>query len=302
MQIPHHYPRFSSASAFCTTSFFSGLPPLIPDNARCFNISVVVAVAMFNPLYLLGPPALILVSIPLATFAIFTTSLAFSTLFVRVAIIYFELGIALLRSWLTVEEPKPPLKAQHLRQTPSPDKRSPHSTHRRRKSSALSSAASSQEALQINGARVKSRSFATLYTHGAEIRDYEGVGGWRLAGDGEEEALWMGMNSRLQLPATVAERPRHHQRSLTGGSQRRSWSPEAMRISPLQSRQRTPSVTDMAVNQDEYFNVQPHKRIEPPAKKVRKDDRRKSSGSSSTTSSNSTISARGSRLSMQQAS
>jgi hypothetical protein len=116
-------------------------------------------------------------------------------------------------------------------------------------------------------------------------RDFEGVGGWREAADDPaEEELWIGMNSRLELPAATPVRQRHHQRSLTGGSQRWSgvWSPEAMRMSPVQSRARTPSIPD---NGDEYFGSQPYGKPLPelPSSKRRKslagsnggDDKRK---------------------------
>lgn len=46
------------------------------------------------------------------------------------------------------------------------------------------------------------------------------MGGWRVNDDDEEEDfLWTGMNSRLELPAEEKKgHRRHHQRSLTGGS------------------------------------------------------------------------------------
>lgn len=46
------------------------------------------------------------------------------------------------------------------------------------------------------------------------------MGGWRVNDDDEEEdVLWTGMNSRLELPAEEMKgHRRHHQRSFTGGS------------------------------------------------------------------------------------
>ena len=52
---------------------------------------------------------------------------------------------------------------------------------------------------------------------GAE-RDFEGIGGWRVPGSDDDDVLWTSMNSRLELPAILDERKRHHQRSLTSGS------------------------------------------------------------------------------------
>lgn len=197
----------------------------------------------FNPLYLLAPPALILASIPLVIFAGFTSCIAFALLLIRVSIVYFELGFALLRSWLISGS------ARAERKESLSPARSPQ---RRRRSSALSSP-SSQE---FRRPPLKSDSYVTLLGAGAPDRDYEGVGGWRVEGDEPEEALWIGMNSRLELPLSGAGQ-RRHQRSLTGGSQRWTWSPEALKMSPVQSRARTPSVDQAA---EEYFGLQPHGR------------------------------------------
>jgi hypothetical protein len=186
---------------------------------------------------------LILVSIPLAIFAAFTTCIAFALLLIRVSIVYFELGIALLRSWLIAEPTKPRGKGASS-PTPLP--------HRRRRSSVLSSP-SSQE---FRRPPLKSDSYVTLLGAGAPDRDYEGVGGWRVEGDEPEESLWISMNSRLELPL-IGGGQRRHRRSLTGNSQRWTWSPEALKMSPVQSRARTPSI-EQAV--DEYFGLQPYGR------------------------------------------
>lgn len=217
---------------------------------------------VFNPLYLLAPPALILVSIPLAVFAAFTSCIAFTLLLIRVSIVYFELGFALLRSWLISDSTKAASK-EHYSHAQSPQ--------RRRRSSVLSSP-SSQE---FRGPPLKSDSYVTLLGAGAPDRDYEGVGGWRVEGDEPEEALWIGMNSRLELPLSGGGQ-RRHQRSLTGSSQRWTWSPEALKMSPVQSRARTPSIDQPT---EGYFGLQPHGRQagDPHATKESDKIRRKSS-------------------------
>ncbi|KAF2837300.1 hypothetical protein M501DRAFT_1018208 [Patellaria atrata CBS 101060] len=177
-------------------------------------------------LTILNPPLLLLISIPLALFATLTTTLAFTTLFIRVSIVYFELGIALLHSWVCVSKPhsKPPnqkpFKSSRSRShTPTATSSPPNTSHKRRPSSVVSTS-----------------SLSTLLPNNTN-RDFEGVGGWRItSSSSEEEALWMGMNARLELPAE-----RRHTRSLTGGSQRLSWPPETMRMSPVASRARTPN-------------------------------------------------------------
>ena len=236
---------------------------------------------LINPLSLLVPPVLLLLSIPLVLFAVATTVLAVSTLLLRVSIIYCELALALLKSYILDDESDADHKG---RKVPVP--RSPTSPHRRRASSALSSS-SSQELLRKQTA--KSNSYVSLLGAGAPGRDYEGVGGWRDPVDDQEESLWLGMNKRLELPVPKVERPRRHQRSLTGGSNgasnRSSWGPEAMRMSPLQSRARTPSAADvsraLSVASEEYFGYQPHKQGSTPVETVSKDGfrRKRLSGS-----------------------
>ncbi|KAF2101287.1 hypothetical protein NA57DRAFT_53262 [Rhizodiscina lignyota] len=237
---------------------------------------------MFNPIYLLGPLVILIVSIPLALFAVITTSLAVTALTVRVSIVYIELGIAVAQSWLFSKSHKnsPQTKPVMLRNPASPQR------HRRQRHSAASSTASSQDLTIPQKAPAKSDSWASLVGTSVENRDYEGVGGWRLTGDGEDDELWIGMNSRLELPAAVGERQFRHRRSLTGTSQRFNWSPE-MRMSPVQSRARTPSVT--ADQGPEYFDFPPQGRKTEGSStmKPREGPRRKSLSGSSTSSASS---------------
>jgi hypothetical protein len=48
-------------------------------------------------------------------------------------------------------------------------------------------------------------------------RDFEGIGGWRIQDDREDEENWTNINSRLELPAERAPF-RHHQRSQSAGT------------------------------------------------------------------------------------
>ncbi|KAF2732934.1 hypothetical protein EJ04DRAFT_299312 [Polyplosphaeria fusca] len=234
--------------------------------------------AMTSPLYLLGPPLLLLISIPLTIFAIATTTIALSALAVRVSIVYFELSIALIHSHLFPPPQKPAPKRPTSRTSPQRSRNS---------RSSIASTTSSQDTAiphaQPPRMHNKSGSFASLIGTSELTRDFEGVGGWRLPGDDEEEALWMGMNSRLELPAVLPARK--HQRSLTGGSQRYSWGPETMHMSPMQSRVRTP-VSGERFGGEEYFpsssGVRPFSTASDPTAKTTQDGRRKSfSGSSS---------------------
>ncbi|KAF1811589.1 hypothetical protein P152DRAFT_60688 [Eremomyces bilateralis CBS 781.70] len=225
---------------------------------------------------LLGPPILLLISIPLAVFALLTTALAFSLLFIRVSFIYLELALALAHSWLFANRSTNPV--------PFPGQRTPRKPRR----TSVTTTAPPHDLPPPRHPPRKSDSAASLLA-GAPNRDFEGVGGWRVSGDGEDEALWVGMNARLELPASAGDRPRRHQRSLTTGSQRLSWSPGAMRMSPVQSRARTPSVTDPA-SPEGYFGYLPYERAGAAVHSTaqgKDDGRRKSMSGSSTTSASS---------------
>lgn len=209
----------------------------------------------WNPLYAVAPFVIVLASIPLAMIAVVTTSIALSLLAFRGFLVYTQLGTALLSAWLSPTRAK--FVAQH-HQPPSPKRTSPpHNRHRR---SSSSSSGISQDTIgppaHINP---KSGSFTSVLGERGITRDYEGVGGWRDTGDEDEEALWMGINSRLQLPAASTDR--RHQRRHTGGqspSQRWSWSPEAFRMSPVQSRARTPNrvIANEIYYDGDYFPTQ----------------------------------------------
>ncbi|MCJ1286299.1 hypothetical protein MMC26_005644 [Xylographa opegraphella] len=148
-------------------------------------------------------PFILLVSVPLFIFAVITTSLAFSTLFLRVLIVYVELAVVVVHNHFSL--PPPPRKEASLS----------------RKKSGRS----------IAGSRSSSGSLTPklpvpdsgIYPATPLARDFEGVGGWRFPDDGDDdsEALWTGMNARLELPALASlgsELKAKHERSLTTGA------------------------------------------------------------------------------------
>ncbi|KAK4541790.1 hypothetical protein LTR36_007322 [Oleoguttula mirabilis] len=203
-------------------------------------------------------------------FAVVTTSVAFWILLFRVGIVYAELFTALLHAYLS---PSPGPTVTVSPRSPV-SQRSPPSRRTSRSSSAGSDL--------MSGSKLKSQSSATLPIS-MPLRDYEGVGGWRLQADDDEEALWMNINSRLELPA---EQQQRYQRSLTSGSRAPSGmaSPESVRT-PLTIRtpgRRGPG--DTTASPEEYFN-QPLTviSINDRGSRVSFQDRRRS-GSSSTTS------------------
>lgn len=239
--------------------------PVIAHTTRRTDImllrlgSTSVELNMWNPVYAITPFILLSFSIPLAIFAVVTTSIAISLLSFRALAVYCRLAIAIVGAWLSPS----PTKPMPLRRSPyMPSSARPSPTRQRHRRTSTASTTSSQDT-GINSAHTsrllkhKNNSLTALIGTSELTRDFEGVGGWRVPGDDDEEALWMGINSRLQLPAETPTR--RHARSLTGGAipaQRWSAGSEAFRMSPVQSRARTP-VRFAIDDESGYFPMQP---------------------------------------------
>ena len=128
-------------------------------------------------------PFILLVSIPLVIFAVVTTSLAFSTLLLRVLIVYIELAVVVVHNHFSF-----PLSSK--RQPPLSRKKSRRS---------IAGSRSSSGSLTPKVPALDS----SIYPSTPLARDFEGVGGWRFpdADEDDSEALWTSMNARLELPA-----------------------------------------------------------------------------------------------------
>jgi hypothetical protein len=123
---------------------------------------------------------------------------------------------------------------------------SPSTSRRKRRSNSTSSNMSAKSTGSITPTPLSDTAMGfSLAQSVGPTRDFEGVGGWRLdnCSDADDDALWTGMNSRLELPA---DHVRRHHRSLTSeggvygvGSGGRSYSPENM-MNTSRSRARTP--------------------------------------------------------------
>jgi hypothetical protein len=254
--------------------------------------SLSVELSMWNPVYAVAPFILLSISIPLAIFAVVTTSIAISLLSFRALIVYFQLAMAIIGAWLS----PPSLKhATRYRTLPSSSSTRKSPTRQRHRRSSTVSTASSLDApisAQIPRLSHKNNSLTALIGTSELTRDFEGVGGWRVPGDADEEALWMGINSRLQLPAETPTR--RHKRSLTGGatpSQRWSLSPDSLRMSPVQSRARTP-VRFAIDDEADYFpsqNTLTNRRTSNGPEAAKQHTRRKSGGSTSGSTSTGTM-------------
>lgn len=215
---------------------------------------------MWNPVYAVTPFILLSVSIPLAIFAVLTTSIAVSLLSFRALAVYCRLAIAIVGAWVSPSPSKPVLlRGSSL--LPSSARQSPTGQLQHHRRTSTASTASSQDTALYSAhtsrlLKYKNNSLTALIGTSELTRDFEGVGGWRVPGDDDEEALWMGINSRLQLPAETPTR--RHARSLTGGAspgQRWSAGSEAFRMSPVQSRARTP-VRFVIDDESSYFPMQ----------------------------------------------
>lgn len=214
---------------------------------------------MSNLLYAFVPPLLLLFSIPLAALAILSTTLAFSTLFVRVLIIHIELALVVAHNHF--------FNPTSTKTTRLPDKASSFSAHQRRKSRRSSLGSVGSEHGTITPKAGDTGSFGLITSTGID-RDFEGVGGWRFPDPEEEDSQWTSLNSRLELPAAVGELKRKHYRSLTSGSLTTSritgdtHLSDTSSRSALQSRSRTPSsvhVTGLP-SPEQHFVTQPFSR------------------------------------------
>ncbi|KAM0325892.1 hypothetical protein ACHAQA_007195 [Verticillium albo-atrum] len=239
--------------------------------------------ALLNPVYAFIVPFLFLFTVPLAIFAGITTTFAFTVLLFRVVLVYLDLALTLLPSYLSLRRlphqrrghQLPAAKTPATLSTASSRSVSPVQTttsrtlsftrtpHRRPRSRRPSTS--------IGGATTPDppSTLSLLPSTGLD-RDFEGIGGWRL-GSSVDDDRWTMINSRLELP----DRQRHHHRSPSGGtdggflmmkgprSRNRSGSPETVvgggsRVSPASpnsSRVRTPGAPAAltALEDGEYF-------------------------------------------------
>lgn len=118
-------------------------------------------------LYILVSPILLLISVALSFFAVLTTTLAFSTLFIRALLVYAELGAVLIRNQFA---------SQHAYETslapttlPPAFVEGKQPRHKSGRSSSGSNAGSITPRVPDTGLGV--------YSGGGVVRDFEGVGG-----------------------------------------------------------------------------------------------------------------------------
>ncbi|KAI9842852.1 MAG: hypothetical protein M1837_006873 [Sclerophora amabilis] len=192
------------------------------------------------------PPILLFLSIPFIALAVFTSAIAFSTLFLRALLLYIDLAVVILHNYFFHGSPNHPSTIPPsytaLRRTSSRPESSGKLTSRQYQRRSTTSASPARRHSKQSQRRLSTpnNSFGSLTptfppdsgsTPHADVsmtRDFEGVGGWRLTGPTEEDKIWTSMNSRLELPA-APERKRRHRRSRTSGSEPGSLIP----ISPM---------------------------------------------------------------------
>jgi hypothetical protein len=252
-----------------------------PSTMRIGRGSSSIELNMWNPVYAMAPFVLLMVSIPLAIFAIITTSIAVSLLAGRAFMVYIQLTVALIGAYISPTTQKPANTTIQSSLPASPEGTSPIRERRHRRNENISSTSSQETIVPAvrSGLLTDNNGSSNTSSRASETtRDFEGVGGWRSPGDEDEEALWMGLNSRLQPPT---DGRRRYTRSLSGTS------PEAFRMSPVHSRARTP-VRFAVDNEDDYFPPQSSSAAyaaSNTSETSSKHKRRKSGSSSSSTSS-----------------
>lgn len=214
---------------------------------NCQSVSLVYSMSTLG--YILISPLLLLFSIPMVIFATITTTLAFSTLLLRALILYAELGAALVQDQFVTHTPSKGT-SKSLRRCISS-----HEAYGMRRKGRRSSAASASS----NGGSITPKAPDTsglaIFSQALE-RDFEGIGGWRPAGQDDEDVLWTNMNSRLELPTMAENRQRNHRRSNTSSS---LTSLALASTSPTESRARTHSRSHLTrpSSPEEFFRNRP---------------------------------------------
>lgn len=221
--------------------------------------------ALLNPLYACVVPVLLVTTIPLAIFAGITTTFAFSILIFRVFVVYLDIALSLVSQSLAhlVESSSGLItssKRSHLRPPRTPSSSSSINS----RANSVSPSASSTLLKRHRRRRPSSSVYSGTATPASDIglglipsvgaeRDFEGVGGWRLGDDDDNDAAWTTINSRSELL-----HDRHHRRTSSGGPtstaaesgsgflmmKGRTRSPDKMLLttpSPNSSRVRAPS-------------------------------------------------------------
>ncbi|KAI0147603.1 hypothetical protein GGR57DRAFT_247983 [Xylariaceae sp. FL1272] len=238
----------------------------------------------FNPLKFFVFPFVFLVALPLSICAGITTILAFLVLFLRLFLVYFDVGLETLRYFLLGHKtqtrygssqhtsPITPISSTTSSPLASPDVAT-FKKRRRRKRNSSSGSGSLTPNGGYNG--------VSIFTSSVGLdRDFEGIGGWRLDSvdvdtSTAEEQQWYNLNSRLEVPQ------RHHFRSRSGGAVltgtgpltkagfARGNSPEGVKFiesvrfipSPNGSISRTPTINKShppgaaRANEDGYFPI-----------------------------------------------
>ncbi|KAM0257536.1 hypothetical protein ACHAQJ_004350 [Trichoderma viride] len=236
--------------------------------------------ALLNPLYACVVPFLLITTIPLAIFAGITTTFAFSMLIFRVFVVYLDIALSLVSQSLAhlTESSSGFLigSSKTHNHLPSTSSSSIHSRANSVSPSASSSALLKRHRRRRPSSSVYSAGTATpasdiglglIPSVGAE-RDFEGIGGWRLGDDADDDESWTTINSRSELPDRLHDR--NHRRTLSGGPtttstaaeggflmmKGRARSPDKRPMatpSPNSSRARAPSAAPRLGQNDGYF-------------------------------------------------
>lgn len=239
--------------------------------------------AVLNPAYIVIVPFLFLCTIPLAIFAGITTTVAFTVLVFRVILVYTDLALALVPSYLSfrTRNRRYPYRAVTLGKISTAGSPTSRANSSRSPSPVFSSSSRTLSLTRMRRRGSRRPSIAGSIGSATPIppaegtglvpsigldRDFEGVGGWRV-GDIDDER-WTTINSRLELPDRQHTN-RHHHRSPSGDGgilmmksriRNRSGSPETVvfggarasisgpiTTSPNSSRVRTPGVAPPAL-------------------------------------------------------
>ena len=185
----------------------------------------------------------VIFTLPLASLALATTIITVTALTLRVTIVYFEMALSLVHDWfnsrfkVSSEKPNRPhslsLTKANLHIYPKC----------RGQRLAYPATINSYQNVKVSSTHPKQNdSCASLMGTISSNRDFEGVGGWEMSNDSDDECLWMKINCRLELPIHKKDRRRRHQCSHTKESKDKSELISHTHVSYSRLRKAVPSI------------------------------------------------------------
>jgi hypothetical protein len=157
-------------------------PSILDQEHRYDNDNAAAMLSrLYIPFHLLILLPLLALAVPLTLFAILTTTLALLTLLARLVVVYLDLALALLTSWIPPLFPAP--RTARKRRSRAPTGTPPRPAIPTAVFAPAAAVATPSPQLSRRTSRSDSHVSVVLGLGVAPDRDYEGIGGWQLVDD-----------------------------------------------------------------------------------------------------------------------